>query len=114
MKIHELSLIYSILLKSLFGISWPQQYESLFALGSYSKHDEYLILLLSSADFIQKLLFQNTISVSNEGPTFSPSNCLQVLSADDKRHCEQEKSHKCIIFKEKIISTANCHVTQRK
>ena len=33
MKIHELSLIYSILLKLLFGISRPQQYESLFALG---------------------------------------------------------------------------------
>ena len=33
MKIHELSLIYSILLELLFGISWPQQYESLFALG---------------------------------------------------------------------------------
>ena len=33
LKIHELSLIYSILLKVLFGISWPQQYESLFALG---------------------------------------------------------------------------------
>ena len=33
LKIHELSLIYSIILKVLFGISWPQQYESLFALG---------------------------------------------------------------------------------
>ena len=33
LKIHELSLIYSILLKLLFGISWPLQYESLFALG---------------------------------------------------------------------------------
>ena len=33
LKIHELSLIYLILLKLLFGISWPQQYESLFALG---------------------------------------------------------------------------------
>ena len=33
MKIHELSLIYSILLKLLFAISWPQQYESLFAHG---------------------------------------------------------------------------------
>ena len=33
LKTHGLSLIYSILLNILVGISWPQQYESVFALG---------------------------------------------------------------------------------
>ena len=50
------------------------------------------MILLSSADFFQNLLFQKTIRVSNDlDPDIGP-HCLQRLSADDKSTCHQGKS----------------------